>query len=526
MIGSAPLFSLLRDGIPEVTVHGEIVVTHEGRPIFQTSDALGEYPARSLLKPFQYLATELATSVMPLRHVTALGSVSGTAEQVATIQSWFKGDAARFAEGVQLSPSVPLEERARVLAREKGQGTSQWYHTCFCKHAAIVEACGKHGWDSKSYLSAEHPFHRSLISKLEKWLGRAGRRHVVDGCGLPSPVFLSSELATLFEKLMAAGQGTHENHVALAMAAHPEWIGGPNRVDTRLMQKNSPTVIAKEGADGLTGIGAIARAKISGPVGIVVKIASGFYPELAALAVAPVLEALGLRPLHETPKGQTIEYHFTAFGGAHRKIFDLSPVLNEQIAVWPGDVPFTRDVSLDTNHGSHLTLSAIKTTLHVGTHTDGPNHFVAGEPGIADVDLEKYLGLCDVITVNTPRGATITLADLGGAAIRTKRVLLRTGTFPDPKNFNEDFVAPSPELIEHLGKIGVVLIGIDTPSMDPFSSKTLTAHKKTHEWKLGVIEGLVFPPGLEDGVYELSALPLRLENGDASPVRVALKVVR
>ncbi len=526
MIGASPLFSLLRDGIPEVTVHGEITVTHNGRIVFQTAEALGLYPARSLLKPFQFLATGLPTGNLPLRHVAALGSVSGTSEQVATIQDWFSGENARFADGVQVPASVPLEERARVLAREGGQPASRWYHTCFCKHAAIVEACELHGWNPKEYLRVEHPYHTALMQRLEKWLGRKVGRYVVDGCGLPSPVLLSSELASLFEKLMSAPAGSPENHVARAMAAHPEWIGGPNRVDTRTMQKNSPATIAKEGADGLTGIGAIAKTKVSGPVGILVKIASGFFPELAAMAVAPVLEALGLSPLHELPKGQTLEYHYAAFEKPGRRIFDLSPVVNEKTAVWPGDVPFSREVSLDTNHGSHLTLSAIKTTVHVGTHTDGPNHFEAGQVGIGEVPLEKYLGLCDVVSVRTPRGGTISVSDLGKTVLRTKRVLFRTGSFPNPEHFNEDFVAPSPELVDHLGCLGVVLIGIDTPSMDPFSSKTLTAHKKTHEWKLAVLEGIVFPPEMEDGVYDMAALPLRLENGDASPVRVALKRVR
>ena len=47
----------------------------------------------------------------------------------------------------------------------------------------------------------------------------------------------------------------------------------------------------------------------------------------------------------------------------------------------------------------------------------------------------------------------------------------------DPNDFNEDFSAPSPELIEHLAGKGVLLIGIDTPSVDLFDSKDLPSHK-------------------------------------------------
>jgi arylformamidase len=100
-------------------------------------------------------------------------------------------------------------------------------------------------------------------------------------------------------------------------------------------------------------------------------------------------------------------------------------------------------------------------------------------------------------------------------------VLLRTGTFLDPERFDTDFASLSPELVEHLADLGVVLVGIDTPSVDPFSSKQLESHQALFRRDVAVLEGLVLeqaPPG----PYTLVALPLRLVGFDASPVRAAL----
>jgi arylformamidase len=73
---------------------------------------------------------------------------------------------------------------------------------------------------------------------------------------------------------------------------------------------------------------------------------------------------------------------------------------------------------------------------------------------------------------------------------------------------------------------GVVLIGIDTPSIDPFSSKSLPTHHATRQGTgVAILEGLDLaqvPPGL----YELVALPLRLRGADASPVRATLWPLR
>jgi arylformamidase len=101
-------------------------------------------------------------------------------------------------------------------------------------------------------------------------------------------------------------------------------------------------------------------------------------------------------------------------------------------------------------------------------------------------------------------------------------VLLATGTFPDPNVFNEDFAAFSAELVDHLAARGVRLIGIDTPSVDPFPSKELPAHQACLRHDMAVLEGLLLAH-VPEGVYELIALPLPLAGFDGSPVRAILR---
>ena len=102
--------------------------------------------------------------------------------------------------------------------------------------------------------------------------------------------------------------------------------------------------------------------------------------------------------------------------------------------------------------------------------------------------------------------------------INAPRVLFRTDTFPDPRNWNNDFAALSPELVDHLAAKGVVLIGIDTPSVDPADSKTLDSHQQLLRHDMRVLENLVLDD-VPAGDYELIALPLKLQGACASPVR-------
>jgi arylformamidase len=201
-------------------------------------------------------------------------------------------------------------------------------------------------------------------------------------------------------------------------------------------------------------------------------------------------------------------------------ILDISPVLHEGVAVWPGDQRFSRAVNLAIAEGANIDLSAITTTVHVGAHADAPSHYAADGCGIDEVDLSPYLGPCQVVEVAVARGARIAPEDVADE-ITEPRVLFRTGTFPDPDDFNDDFAAFAPETIDFLAARGVRLVGIDTPSVDLESDRELVAHRALARHGMANLECLVLsdvPPGR----YTLVALPLKIRGADASPVRAVL----
>jgi arylformamidase len=202
-------------------------------------------------------------------------------------------------------------------------------------------------------------------------------------------------------------------------------------------------------------------------------------------------------------------------------IYDITPPISERLQVWPGDTPPSREVLCDIQRGDNITLSTLRATVHLGAHADAPNHYGADAPAIDARSLDYYVGPCQVLRVAVGRGACIT-PDLLKAPVTQKRILLATGTFPDPERFNEDFAALSPELVETLHRQGVILIGIDTPSVDPFHSKDLPAHKTFLKHDMAILEGLVLRD-VPEGLYELIALPLKLVGFDASPVRAILR---
>jgi arylformamidase len=204
-----------------------------------------------------------------------------------------------------------------------------------------------------------------------------------------------------------------------------------------------------------------------------------------------------------------------------QKIFDISPIISETTDVWPGDIALTRQIQGKLADGSSVDLSSISTTVHIGAHADAPSHYHKDGVTIDAVDLEPYLGPCQVITVKT--SGAITRADCEQKIIPgMKRVLFRTLSQPDPQQFPAFFAYLSAEVVTFLGQLGTKLVGIDTPSVDPFDSKDLPAHNALYLWQIRNLEGLDLRT-VPDGAYELIALPLRLARFDASPVRAILR---
>ena len=202
------------------------------------------------------------------------------------------------------------------------------------------------------------------------------------------------------------------------------------------------------------------------------------------------------------------------------KLWDLSPPIHPGLAVWPGDTPFSQRYLCRIDQGANLDLSTIETTVHLGAHADAPSHYGAGAPGIAARPLEPYLGACELMHVEIGPGERILPAHLPSVP-RAPRLLLRTGTFPDPTRWNEDFAALSPELVHHLADLGVRLVGLDTPSVDLMHDKALRSHQALLARDMSVLEGLLLD-GPPPGRYTLIALPLAIAGADASPVRAVL----
>jgi arylformamidase len=204
------------------------------------------------------------------------------------------------------------------------------------------------------------------------------------------------------------------------------------------------------------------------------------------------------------------------------RLWDISQPLRVGLPVWPGDTAFSAARHWSYGPDSPVNVSAFTLSTHSGAHADAPLHYDPAGEGIEAVSLDAYLGRCLLVDARGcgPLIEPRFVEEMVPAG--TERVLFRTyERFPHDV-WAAAFTAIRAQAIERLAALGVRLIGLDSPSLDPQDSKTMDAHQAVRRAGMRVLEGLVLdapPPGR----YELIALPLPLTGLDASPVRAILR---
>ena len=206
---------------------------------------------------------------------------------------------------------------------------------------------------------------------------------------------------------------------------------------------------------------------------------------------------------------------------AARRLWDISPAVHVGSPVFPGDAEYRQQWAMTLGPGCPVNVSTLTLSPHTGAHADAPLHYDADGAPAGALDLAPYLGPCRVVhaigcRLVEWRHVAHALADL------PPRVLVRTYARAPVDRWDPDLPAYAPATIERFADLGVVLVGIDTASIDPADSKTLDSHQVVRRRGLRVLENLVLDD-VPEGDYELIALPLKLTSADASPVRAVLR---
>jgi L-asparaginase II len=347
-----PLFTIERSGRKEVTVYGIICLvagiaaggsTRQSidtvKPLVQLGDINYQLWSRSLLKPWQLIQhlpilKQHYPQLKPEHLALFMASHSAEPRHLELLEEIMEITGADEA-GLKCPPAAPLSSETKSQIEEGQEKARRRFHNCSGKHIGYLSAIKASGGDPDKYLLADEPQHVRLRKVLSALIKRSEESllSTTDGCQLPNYALSVYEMAYLYQSLLSTTEaaftdsqinqcGQYYHELGQLMLAHPRAISGAGRVDYRLITQDlfgacEAPLIAKEGADGLLGIGIGSCEKYPQGLGLCIKLSSGFdnrHMELIAKEVLRKLKLIGPRPeKRKTPRDIKVDHIKTYF---------------------------------------------------------------------------------------------------------------------------------------------------------------------------------------------------------------------
>lgn len=202
------------------------------------------------------------------------------------------------------------------------------------------------------------------------------------------------------------------------------------------------------------------------------------------------------------------------------EIYDVSKLISEDMSVYKNkdEKKIKRTIVADYEK-SYYYESRIDTDMHCGTHIDAPLHMINDGYTIEKYDLSKFIGKCKLFDL-TNVDEFITKKDIENLDIQEDdRIIFKTKNSYD-KNYNPNFVYIEEDAAYYLVEKKIQTIGIDAMSIER-DKKNHPTHKIILGANIGVIEDMRLEK-VQEGLYFMSAIPLKIKGAEASPVRAIL----
>ena len=305
-----PLVAFVRGNIVESVHFGSIAVVNEqGQLVAWVGDPERVTTLRSAAKPFQAMHVVTSGAANRFKYTRAelaviAGSHSGEPRHTTTVQSMLERAGLR-PDSLLCGVHPPFHAATRRALEQSGAPPTVLHHNCSGKHCGMVCACIHQGWDLRTYFRPDHPLQQAILGIMSDLTGVADRQIgiAIDGCGVPTFAVPLQAFALAFARFATASgldqrQAAAAVQVREAMAAHPEMVGGEERLDTMLMLQEAGRLVSKSGAEACHGVALPEQG-----LGVALKIEDG-----GARAVSVALVEL-LRQLDVFSESQAEQLH-------------------------------------------------------------------------------------------------------------------------------------------------------------------------------------------------------------------------
>jgi kynurenine formamidase len=205
------------------------------------------------------------------------------------------------------------------------------------------------------------------------------------------------------------------------------------------------------------------------------------------------------------------------------KLIDLSHPLFDSMPVYPGSESPVFETVATVGHEGYAE-KRISFFSHTGTHLDAPSHILSRGLSLDLLPVDQFAGSASVLDFSSYSGQTIDVDDLMPYRYLIQKsnfVLIHTGWSRHwgQAAYNTGYPVLSGNAADWICGFGLKGLGVDAISVDPPLAPGFPVHRRLLEQQIIVIENLTRLQDLPQSGFSFFALPLRIQDGDGSPVR-------
>ena len=152
----------------------------------------------------------------------------------------------------------PLNQKAMERMMRLNKNKHELHNNCAGKHLAMVSSCLMNNYDTKNYLSFSHPHQETIRKTFEKFIGNKIKKNQygIDGCSAPQYCFKIEDISKLLINLIKSYNNnfeySYETKLLIdSITNNPNYIGGSDSLDSRIMKITKKNIFCKGGAEGV-----------------------------------------------------------------------------------------------------------------------------------------------------------------------------------------------------------------------------------------------------------------------------------
>jgi len=201
------------------------------------------------------------------------------------------------------------------------------------------------------------------------------------------------------------------------------------------------------------------------------------------------------------------------------KIYDISLEINEDMAVYKNKKDKKPKIIVTRKLKDGANESKLIIESHTGTHADAFFHMLSKGKTMEKISINKFVGSCVVIdftkiknkiTIKNFQKKKIIKNDI--VLLKTRKILL--------KKFDKNYTYLDKTGAKFLAGKKIKCVGVDNLGIERNQPGHET-HKILFQKNIPIVEGLELSK-IIPGRYFFIGLPLKVKDGDASPIRAML----